>query len=181
MDMKELSTRSKMGDVEAYGRLVESCQARLRANIAARLGDPHMAEDIAQQAFVTAWRRLDKFDASREFYPWVWGIARNLVLKHRTSLGRERAALEDIYESAGFLAGSWDRVSGDVLEALEHCLEKVSARMKEFMKLRYGLGLDLNTLASRMKVTYGSARVFHVRLLQRLRDCMSRRLDWSSE
>ncbi|MBU4200620.1 MAG: sigma-70 family RNA polymerase sigma factor [Verrucomicrobia bacterium] len=45
------------------------------------LNDPGTAEDVAQEAFVVAYKNMAKFDASRDFGAWIRGIVRKLALR----------------------------------------------------------------------------------------------------
>ena len=54
----------------------------LLAFLRALVKDPAAIEDLQQEAFVTAWRNLDRFDHDRPFGPWLRGIARNHVLAY---------------------------------------------------------------------------------------------------
>jgi RNA polymerase sigma-70 factor (ECF subfamily) len=171
----DLVARAVAGDREAFSELVQREGARLRAFVACRLHDPEAAEDLAQEAFIVAYRRLADFDASQDFYNWVRGIARNLILNERRRRSRETAAREeflDQVEDFGEPAGG----NAPVLDVLAKCLGKVSGRLREFLQLRYDQGLALAEVASRLGLTVGSARVTHVRVIRGLRDCVEQSL-----
>jgi RNA polymerase sigma-70 factor (ECF subfamily) len=79
---QELVARVKQGDVEAYGDLVGLYQTSV-FNVCFRLlGERTEAEDLAQEAFLRAYRRLELFDDKRPFGPWIRKIATNLCLNH---------------------------------------------------------------------------------------------------
>lgn len=66
------------GDVNAYGRLVERHQA-LACSVALGIcGDIHQSEDIAQEAFMAAWKQLRDLREPDKFKSWICGIVRNL-------------------------------------------------------------------------------------------------------
>jgi RNA polymerase sigma factor (sigma-70 family) len=66
------------GDVTAYGQLVERHQS-LACSVALGIcGDLHRSEDIAQEAFVAAWKQLRDLREPDKFKPWLCGIVRNL-------------------------------------------------------------------------------------------------------
>jgi len=70
----------RRGQRDAFAALVRRYQRpvlRLARNI---LGDPHEAEDVAQEAFVDAYRHLDTFDGRAAFSTWLLAIARNRCL-----------------------------------------------------------------------------------------------------
>jgi len=174
--MDELVARVIAGDREAFARVVERDSPRLRAYVACRLRDPEAAEDLAQEAFIVAYRRLAEFDQSRDFYAWLRGIARNLVLNERRKLSREAAAREELLAQSAGPLWECDGPKSSIFEALARCMARVSERMREFLKLRYDQGLELAQIAERTGITAGSARVAHVRLLRSLRECVEQSL-----
>jgi len=82
-----------------FPRLVALHQQGLRAFLRRLCRDHAQADDIAQEAFVMAWHRIDTFDPSRDFRSFLFGIAwRKLSESRRATfrrLRREAAALED--------------------------------------------------------------------------------------
>src|SRR6476659_6769706 len=83
----ELVLRCRQRDTTAFGELVERHQRLVFGVALARCGDPALAEDLAQEAFVTAWRDLDRLRDGERVGSWVAGIARNLA----ANAARERA------------------------------------------------------------------------------------------
>ncbi len=76
MDELELIERSKQGDVDAFNRLVLTYQTQVY-NVALRmLGNPHTAEDVAQEAFISAFRSIRSFRGG-SFRAWLLHIAAN--------------------------------------------------------------------------------------------------------
>jgi RNA polymerase sigma factor (sigma-70 family) len=81
------------GDVQAYERLVRAHAARVVAATLAVTGDPGLAEDAAQDAFVLGWRRLSGLAEPAAFGAWIRQIARNRARDlGRTAARRERRA-----------------------------------------------------------------------------------------
>jgi len=75
---RELALRTRRGESEAFGELVQRYQSSV-FNICYRLlGERREAEDLTQEAFVRAYQRLDRFDAERPFGPWMRRLAANL-------------------------------------------------------------------------------------------------------
>ena len=72
----------KKGNLGAFEKLVRLHQAGVRAFLAARLARRDEAEDLAQDVFLTAYRKRDEFDPALPLGPWLRGIARNLLLNH---------------------------------------------------------------------------------------------------
>lgn len=76
------------GDVEAFGELVErNRRAVFRAALAA-VGSPAEADDVAQEAFVTAFRKLNSFRGESQFRTWLLSITWRKAIDRRKSLTR---------------------------------------------------------------------------------------------
>lgn len=77
---RDLAIRARRGEAEAFGELVRRYQTAV-FNVCYRLlGERREAEDLAQEAFIRAFGRLDSFDAERPFGPWIKRVAANLCL-----------------------------------------------------------------------------------------------------
>lgn len=70
------------GDQHAYGRIVAACQNTVTAVALAITRDVAASEDIAQEAFLSAWRHLERLHSADSFLPWLRQIARNLARDH---------------------------------------------------------------------------------------------------
>ena len=77
---RALVLRVRGGDSEAFGDLVQRYQTSVYNVCYRLLGEAAAAEDAAQDAFIRAYQRLDRFDAERPFGPWVRRVAANLCL-----------------------------------------------------------------------------------------------------
>jgi len=73
-----LVERFQDGDQQAFADLYQRYFGRLRRYCQRRLGDPHDAEEAAQEALVRAYRALPTFGGDRRFYPWLRVIAGNV-------------------------------------------------------------------------------------------------------
>lgn len=67
--------RAKNGDPAAFGELVEAYQDAVFNLCFRMLGDPYEAEDAAQEAFIRAYKAMDRYDSSRPFSTWLLSIA----------------------------------------------------------------------------------------------------------
>src|SRR5688572_13999274 len=89
----ELIQRARQGSEAAWETLVQEHQQAIFRLAYLMLGDASDAEDIAQEAFVRAFRALDTFDETRPVRPWLLSIAANLARNRRRSIGRYLQAL----------------------------------------------------------------------------------------
>ncbi len=84
----DLVRLAQAGDVEAFGELVErNRRAVFRAALAA-VGSPAEADDVTQEAFVTAYRKLNSFRGESQFRTWLLSITWRKAIDRRKSLTR---------------------------------------------------------------------------------------------
>jgi RNA polymerase sigma-70 factor (ECF subfamily) len=99
-----LVLRATQGDVAAFGVLVERYQRPMAALVSRMTANPDDVDDIVQELFLRAWKGLPRFRGDAQFSTWLYRIAVNTAIKHR-SRHRNDAALS---LSADNLAGGLD-------------------------------------------------------------------------
>ena len=77
-----LVEETKKGNRKAFGELVQRYERRLMRVIGRFIDDLDIIEDLAQETFIRVYERLDQFDPSRRFSPWLFRIGVNLTLDH---------------------------------------------------------------------------------------------------
>ena len=77
-----LVNQARNGDHEAFGSLVLRYERRVLKVIRRFVPDVDLAHDLMQESFLRAWERLDQFDPSRRFGPWLFRLAVNLTYDH---------------------------------------------------------------------------------------------------
>jgi len=93
MDLAELERvrRARGGDAEAFRGIVEAYSRPLWRAAFRVLGDAGAAEDAVQDAFIHAWRALDRFDEKASLSTWLYRIAINAAIDLRRERGRREA------------------------------------------------------------------------------------------
>jgi RNA polymerase sigma-70 factor (ECF subfamily) len=93
--------QAQAGSAPAFGSLVRAHSQALRAFLRRLCGSHAEADDLAQEVFVFAWENIGRFDSTRAFRPWLFGIAwrkygqgrrgwhRLLVREHRYAQAQE--------------------------------------------------------------------------------------------
>ena len=81
------------GQTDAFGLLVERYQDRLLHTLVCILGSREDAKDVAQDAFVQAFRKLETFRREASFYSWLFRIAINAAVTFQRRSRRSRVAL----------------------------------------------------------------------------------------
>jgi RNA polymerase sigma factor (sigma-70 family) len=90
-DETRLVIAARNGDSRAYAALVEAHQQAVRGFLRRFCGVWSDADDIAQEAFVTAWTRLSRFEGRSSFRSWVCGIGFRIARDSRRAQGRAQA------------------------------------------------------------------------------------------
>ena len=160
MDDAALVRAARNGDREAFMQLVRLHQAGVRAFAHGLLGDRELAEDIAQEAFLRAWRGLGAFRGDAAFATWLYAIARRVALDE----GRRPAVRTVPIQEAAALA---DRRGGDpVLRGdLERALQALEPAQREAFLLVVVLGLSYQEVGGMAGCPAGTvaSRVFRAR------------------
>ena len=175
MDDRDLILAARAGDLDAFSEIVKRCQGNVRACLAVRLYNKHEAEDLAQEAFVLAFRKLDDFDEARAFGPWVRTIAFNLLRnywrKHRAVPMGGAAELETLIDEEIGLRHSENNES-DTLAKLKQCVQKLDEPMRNLLNLRYHEGFSVGELTQKLNVRHSTMTMRLHRMRDQLRLCI---------
>jgi RNA polymerase sigma-70 factor (ECF subfamily) len=79
---------ARQGDHEAFGELVQRYERRVLKVIRRFIPDLEVATDLVQESFLRAWERMEQFDPSRRFGPWLFRLAVNLTYDHLRKVRR---------------------------------------------------------------------------------------------
>ena len=85
---QELVARAQAGDRRAFDLLVLKYQQKVAGLIGRYLRDSNEVQDVAQEAFIKAYRALGGFRGESAFYTWLYRIAINAAKNHLASRGR---------------------------------------------------------------------------------------------
>lgn len=142
---------------------------------------PSEVEDLVQEALVTAWRNIEKFDCARPFGPWLRGIARNVVLANH----RKRVAASVSYDPAWLvtLEDRCDRLEhqpGDTLDeklsGLRDCIDKLPEPYRQTIRLRYQFDISAEMLSQRLQISFENLKKRLQRGKQWLLECLTNKL-----
>ena len=157
-----------------FERLFLPAQTTLRGYLLAATGDGSVADDLFQNVATVLWRKFGEYDRSRSFAAWAVGIARLEVLKRRQTLARSRLVFSE--EAVAALA----EAAGEVAEEdarlghLRFCLDKLPARERGVLDLRYNEKLSLAEIGNRLHRSAEAVGMMLMRTRRWLRDCMDR-------
>ena len=168
---RDLVVRSQAGDEGAFEDLYRRYFRRLYRYCLRRVGDPHEAEELTQEAFTRAYRALPRLAGERRFYPWLSVIASRLCAdEFRRRARSEPAAVIDL----GVIEGGQERVFQAVDEELvTRALSRLTPRHQEVLALRERDGWSYQHIAEHMEVSLGTVEA----LLHRARRSLKREFD----
>jgi RNA polymerase sigma-70 factor len=173
-----LVRRARRTDGDAVAELISRYELAIRSYAAKVAPRPDMGEDIAQEAFLRALANLDKFRVNEDFGLWVRGIVRNVARGMWDKLYRDRKiARDNLAEYVQELAGRYHEADdADVrqhyLEALRRCMQKLTSKGAELVKLRYHLNMRCAEIADRIESSSAAVKMALMRIRNGLRKCI---------
>jgi RNA polymerase sigma-70 factor (ECF subfamily) len=178
-DETALVQAAAAGDETAFETLVKRNLRHIRTFVALRAPVPHLADEIAHDTFVFAYRNLGRFTPGTSLRAWLRAIAFNLlraeIQRHaREQAGRRKYAAQISADEIARCAPS-DH-SGAEADALEECLHHLPPATRNLLQLKYGDTLASDAIAKLLNQSTAWVRTTLFRLRQALRTCMERRL-----
>jgi RNA polymerase sigma-70 factor, ECF subfamily len=173
--------RAKAGDGAAFSQLVRMHQAVVRAYVSAHVRPVEAADDLAQEVFLRAFRRLEAFQLpeSGSMRPWLLGIARNLLLEHLRAPSRLEARrpadLEEVLDTRQLEGGAGPQDAMEMerrIAALQGCVDKLAPAAFALVWRHYFERRTLASLAAEEKRQESALRMRLLRIREVLRACM---------
>lgn len=171
----ELVRRVQQGDRVAFDLLVRKYQHRIAHLITRYVRNPTEVEDVAQEAFIKAYRGLVNFRGESAFYTWLYRIAINTAKNYRVSAGRRVPehgvdASEAEQSDAGTLLQEHatperQTLSDEIERTLHGAIEGLPSELHEAITLREVEGLSYEQIAAVMGCPIGTvrSRIFRAR------------------
>jgi RNA polymerase sigma-70 factor (ECF subfamily) len=161
---------AKDGDPEAFGVLFDHFYAPVYRYVAARVGRPSDAEDLAQLVFVKALEALPRYELRGvPFGGWLFRLARNVVIDHvRTR--REHVTLDVIVQQSTEDDGP-DELAAlrQDMDSVAFAMRRLTAEQREAIQLRFFGGLSAKEAAIAMGRQEGTVRGLQFRAIAALR------------
>lgn len=178
-DERQWVCAARRGDADAFAALVERHHRGVRACLVARMRDSHEAEDLAQEVFVIAFRKLAEFDSERPLAPWLRSIALNLLRNHWRKFRAQ--PIGGNAELAGLLDRQIAADCGPEREPLLHgalrdCLERMDGPARELLHRRYGEEESVRELSDRLQRGYSALTMQLHRLRELLAECIGQKM-----
>lgn len=160
------------GDNKAFGKLVERYQKKVYGLAFGILRNREDAWDVAQEAFVKAYKNLGSYEGSAAFYTWLYRIAYNLSLDTlRSKARRDTVELDDDTREAVGEEGARPEHPADTVarrelaEVVTKAMSKLTEKHRAIIVLREIEGLSYEEMAEVLQISKGTvmSRLFHAR------------------
>jgi RNA polymerase sigma-70 factor (ECF subfamily) len=189
---QQLVERAQRGDKRAFDLLVAKYQRKLGRLLSRFIRDPAEVEDVAQEAFIKAYRALPSFRGDSAFYTWLYRIGINTAKNYLVALGRRAPTVTefDSDEAEGFEDGEQLRdintpesmlMSKEIGSTVNAAMEDLPEDLRTAIALREIEGLSYEEIASIMNCPIGTvrSRIFRAReaIAARLRPLLETRKD----
>jgi len=173
---QQLVVRAQQGEKHAFELLVAKYQRKLLRLISRLVRDPAEAEDVAQEAFIKAYRALPQFRGDSAFYTWLYRIGVNTAKNYLVSQGRrppsstekdneeaetfdDADALRDINTPESIL------LSKEIATTVNAAMAKLPEELRTAISLREIEGLSYDEISEVMNCPIGTvrSRIFRAR------------------
>jgi RNA polymerase sigma-70 factor, ECF subfamily len=186
-----LLEQARAGDAEAFGEVCRQYETRLLRQAMALCGQASLAEDLAQDTLVEAWKCLRRYNGRCQFFTWLCAI---LLNRYRNTVRERRPLLlsdfkehdrNEVEDSLGRLADP-DSLPDEKAQRRERasllrsCLEALPAKQQQVIHLRFYVDDSLGGIAAALGCSVGTvkSRLFHA--LDKLRGMNALNEQWEN-
>jgi RNA polymerase sigma-70 factor (ECF subfamily) len=165
----QLAAQALAGSADAFRQLVERFERPVLSVIQRLVGDPALAEDLAQETFLKVYRHLGKFDGQRKLSSWLFKIAHNTTLDHLRRKHPEMVPLEASSDDGG---ESWEVLpapeeqnpdrraeQAETATGIAAALGRLKPHYREMLVLRFQQGLAYHEIAEVMDLKMGTVKI----------------------
>ncbi len=158
MTEDEAVQRCQNGDRDAFRYLVERHQGVVFGTAYNMTGNRTLAEELAQEAFLSAWKGIRGFRRGSPFKPWLMRILINAVMAHRRKRSVEITPIEEFG-----LADDGEHTAASVeskleRETLEQAIRGLSPEHRQVVVLRYFSGMTVPEVSRAAGVSAGTVK-----------------------
>lgn len=143
------------GQKDAFAEIVERYQHRIYFMSLTRMRDRFEAEDLAQETFIQAYRKLASYDPQRSFRNWLFTICTNLGKNRLRSRARRREVHNPNPEIKPALTQSPEHCRIDLMAALH----KIPEKLRVPLFLKHVEGFSYNEISAVMKIGTSAAKM----------------------
>jgi RNA polymerase sigma factor RpoE len=187
-----LVARAQAGDKRAFSLLVEKYQRKLVRLLSRYIRDAAEVEDVAQEAFIKAYRALPAFRGDSAFYTWLYRIGINTAKNHLVATGRRAPTTTEVEaeDAEGLEEGEQLRdintpesmlLSKEIAATVNGAMDELPEELRTAIQLREIEGMSYEDIAKVMECPIGTvrSRIFRAReaIAEKLKPLLDMRHD----
>lgn len=170
-----------MDAIDTFAILAREHERMLFAYVMSLVRDPTVAQDITQEAFLKAFRKLSSLRETESFPAWIRTIARNLAYEHRAALAKEVPMDPEVVRGMEEVFSAFDAPEkGDVwserLGEVKNCFGLLPESLREVCRLHYFEDKRAQAIAERLSLNAATVWKRLERARDALRKCIEDRL-----
>ncbi len=185
----DLALRAQGGSEEAFRELVRRFERPVYTLVLRMVRDPGTAEELAQDVFVKAYRRLDTYDPLRRIGSWLFKIAHNTTIDHLRRSSPDLVSLSADEEGGGLAAVLRNPAAEspeaaaerrDLARDLDRAINTLRPEYRAAVVMRYQEGLSYEEISEAMELPLGTIKTHLHRARKELAETMRER-GWAPE
>lgn len=176
---QSLLERARSGDLDAFGEVCRTHESRLLRQAMRLSGNATVAEELAQDTLVEAWRCLSRFNGKCQFFTWLCAIMlnrfRNLLRnKHSNTISLNSGAGHEIGYSFETLIAP-EEMPDEAADASEHaalvmqCINSLPPKQQQVIYLRFYVEESLEAIGAALQCSVGTVKSRLFNALENLR------------
>ena len=161
------------GDDKAFGWLVNQNKERIYRVVWRIVKNEEEAKDLAQEAFVKAYRNRRSFKAQSGFYTWVYRIAVNLALNYiNRNRHRQAKSIEDANPPEFAVTQPSELEQAELNRVISSAVAKLPPRQKTIFILRHYEEMQFAEIGETLSITTGAAKANYHKAIQKLKSSL---------
>jgi RNA polymerase sigma-70 factor (ECF subfamily) len=183
VDDPDFAARIRERDAQALQEVVRRYLPQILRAAGGAGFAPQLAEDIAQDTFVTFIEIAPRFEGRSHVRTWLFGILYKKITAARRNLGRDNEMddIEEVFEQRFDNAGGWTRpptpvdakvYDAEVRQGIDGCLDRVPTNQRMAFVLREMEGMRTEEICKILEVTRTNLGVLLYRVRNHLRECL---------
>jgi len=180
----QLILRAVAGSVEAFTELVRLHYPRVHNYLARAVRAPDVADDLAQEVFLRAFRDLETYKGESPWSSWLLGVARHQLLTFlRGESRRQKRLAESLLaeERQKCVRETPPEFVAEEIRALNECLQQLPSGSQRLIKQHYLLKRTAVDIGDEVGKKPGAIRMTLLRIRNGLRNCIEHRLAQGSD
>ena len=181
-DLNDLVSRAQHGSHDAFAELVRLYQDDVRTFVCWRLCDRSIADDVSQDVFVQAFRKIGNFRGEGSFRAWLLGIAKHQVMNQlRQRKRRYATSLDDTLDHLRLTSDQDNPEDAELrleqLRVLQDCISQLPKERQNVLNQFYSNSVPVAVIGRQIERKPGAVRMLLFRIRDVLRQCIEQKTD----